>query len=132
MKLNEIIEIITGIITAISTAATATFSIYRFFKRKEKVKQEKAKLLKDLCNLYDELAKIKDYKVYLKDSDNVATLAYYVLAYRNYLSYEECILLQRRIHEFEAIDEVSFVTKLAPTVSDFLSDVKRMIDSRTK
>ena len=132
MNINEIIGIITGIITAISTAATAVFSIYKFFKRKNQAKRDKERLLGDLQNLYNALLEIENYKIHMKVSDNTITLAYYVLAYRNYLSYEECILLQRRIHEFEEIDEVSYVTQLNPVVKNFLSDVKDMIDDRIK
>ena len=132
MNINEIIGIITGIITAVSTATTAVFSIYKFLKRKNQAKQDKERLLENLQNLYNALLEIKNYKIYMKVSDNTITLAYYVLAYRNYLSYEECILLQRRIREFEEIDGVSYVTKLRPVVNDFVSDVKRMIDDRTK
>lgn len=132
MNINEIIGIITGIITAVSTAAAAVLSIYKFLKRKNQVKQDEERLLEDLQNLYNALLEIENYKIYMKVSDNTITLAYYVLAYRNYLSYEECILLQRRIHEFEEIDGVSYVTKLRPVVNDFVFDVKRMIDDRIK
>lgn len=132
MNINEIIGIITGIITAISTAATAGFSIYKFFKRKNQAKKDKDRLLDNLQNLYSTLLGIDNYKIYLVDSNNVVTLAYYVLAYRDYLSYEEYILLQRRIHEFEGIDGVSYVTELRPVVSSFSSDVKKMIDIRNK
>lgn len=132
MNISEIIGIITGIITAVSTAAAAVLSIYKFFKRKNQVKQDKERLLEDLQNLYNALLEIKNYKIYMKVSDNTTTLAYYVLAYRNYLSYEEYILLQRRIHEFEEIDGVSYVTKLRPVVKSFLSDVKGMINARIK
>ena len=132
MSINEIIGIITGVITAISTAATAFVSVYKSLKRKKQIKQDKDRLLGNLKKLYTALSKIKNYKIYLSDSDNVTTLAYYVLAYRNYLSYEECILLQRRIREFEKIDEVSYVTQLRPVVKNFLSDVKDMIDDRIK
>ena len=130
-----IIETIAGIITAASTGVTAVYSVVRFNKKLQKEKLDRKRLLEDLISLKNSVQKINDlndYRVFQIDKDDIITQLYFVLSYKDYLSNEEFILLQRIMADFEQIDVHNYAYSLKPALRKAYEKIDSMIKKRKK
>ena len=130
-----IIETIAGIITAASTGVTAVYSVVRFNKKLQKEKLDRKRLLEDLIGLKNSVQKINDfndYRVFQIDKDDIITQLCFVLSYKDYLSNEEFILLQRIMTEFEQINVHNYAYSLKPALRKAYEKIDFMIKKRKK
>ena len=130
-----IIETIAGIITAASTGVTAVYSVVRFNKKLQKEKLDRKRLLEDLISLKNSVQKINDlndYRVFQIDKDDIITQLCFVLSYKDYLSNEEFILLQRIMADFEQIDVHNYAYSLKPALRKAYEKIDSMIKKRKK
>ena len=127
-----IIETLAGIITAASTGVTAVYSVVRFNKKLQKEKLDRKRLLEDLVSLENSIKKINDYRVFQVDKDDIITQLCFVLSYKDYLSNEEFILLQRIMADFEQIDVHNYAYSLKPALRKAYEKIDSMIKKRKK